>query len=151
MSFLSKLFAGTGKELLDGVGGIISKFKADPTKVVEIEAELEKLKISHEQKLAEINAELQKSEDQAVTDRWKADMASDSWLSKNVRPMAFGLTLIFMYFIVVFDSIEAPWCNQFQVSEGYKTLIENLLMTLVIAYFGSRGAEKVVSKLSKKK
>ena len=74
-----------------------------------------------------------------VSNRWNNDMKSDSWLSKNTRPLA----LIFLTFastlIMCIDS-----CNlQFKVETAWIELLKTLLITVYVAYFGSRGAEKI--------
>jgi len=81
-----------------------------------------------------------------VTKRWESDMISDSWLSKNVRPMALVFLTLFMTFIVFSDS-KTEW--SFDVKESYITLLETLLLSIYLAYFGSRGIEKY-KKISKK-
>ena len=74
-----------------------------------------------------------------ITKRWESDMVSDSWLSKNVRPMA----LIFLTFIITLlmftDSIE-KW--SFDVKPDYIDLMKALLITVYFAYFGGRSYEK---------
>lgn len=74
-----------------------------------------------------------------VSKRWSSDMTSDSWLSKNTRP----LTLMYLTFItsvlVVLDSVNSP----FKVGTEWIELIKTLLVTVYVAYFGSRGYEKV--------
>jgi hypothetical protein len=76
-----------------------------------------------------------------ITKRWEADAKSESWLPKNIRPLTLAFLMLFMSVIVISDSIEV-W--SFDVKDGYITLIEALLLTTVIAYMGSRGAEKVL-------
>ena len=75
----------------------------------------------------------------SVTERWQSDMTSDSWLSKNTRP----LTLMYLTFVtsvlIVLDSVNSP----FKVSIEWIELIKTLLVTVYVAYFGSRGYEKV--------
>ena len=73
-----------------------------------------------------------------VTERWNSDMVSDSWLSKNVRPITLLYLLLVFSILVVFDSIE----NSFEVKVGWVSLIESLLITVVVAYFGGRSYEK---------
>ena len=75
---------------------------------------------------------------QEVSKRWESDMKSDSWLSKNTRPMSLIFLTISMVLLIVLDSFE--W--SFQVSEGWVDLLQTLLVTVYVAYFGSRGAEK---------
>jgi len=74
-----------------------------------------------------------------ITKRWEADMDSDSWLSKNVRPMALIFLTLFMVFIIFTDS-KVLW--DFEVKESYIKLLETLLLAVYLAYFGSRGVEK---------
>ena len=74
-----------------------------------------------------------------VSSRWRSDMKSDSWLSKNTRPLA----LIFLTSsAVVMMSIDS-FHLQFNVDEEWISLLKTLLITVYVAYFGSRGAEKI--------
>ena len=74
------------------------------------------------------------------TDRHKADMQSDSWLSKNVRPLALVYLLGLFTVLALSDSITAL---DFDVADKYVTLLENLLLAVFGFYFVSRGVEKV--------
>mgnify|MGYP003645478481 FL=1 len=78
---------------------------------------------------------------QEVSKRWNSDMKSDSWLSKNTRPMSLIFLTISMVLLILLDSFE--W--SFVVSEGWVDLLQTLLVTVYVAYFGSRGAEKFQS------
>lgn len=78
---------------------------------------------------------------QEVSKRWDSDMKSDSWLSKNTRPMSLIFLTISMVLLIILDSFE--W--SFQVSAGWVDLLQTLLVTVYVAYFGSRGAEKFQS------
>lgn len=93
------------------------------------ETRLEALKMLQEYELIEL---------QEVTKRWNNDMSSDSWLSKNVRPITLLYLLLVMTILVMGDSIPGG----FKVKEIWVTLVESLLITVIIAYFGSRGYEK---------
>lgn len=84
--------------------------------------------------------ERMKSEDAAITGRWEADMKSDSWLSKNTRPLVLLSLIVFMFIVVLADSI--PVIN-FDVKDTYVDLLKMLLNITIVAYFGSRGVEKV--------
>ena len=75
---------------------------------------------------------------QEVSKRWDSDMKSDSWLSKNTRPMTLIFLTVSMVLLILMDSFN--W--GFNVSEGWVTLLQTLLVTVYVAYFGSRGAEK---------
>ena len=73
-----------------------------------------------------------------ISSRWHSDMTSDSWLSKNTRPMTLiFLTLIMTIFIVLDSTI------LLEIKDGWVSLLEALLITVYVAYFGSRGAEKI--------
>ena len=74
-----------------------------------------------------------------VSSRWKSDMKSDSWLSKNTRPLA----LIFLTASAVFMMAVDSFHLQFDVDEAWIELLKTLLITVYVAYFGSRGAEKI--------
>ena len=75
---------------------------------------------------------------QNVTDRWKADMNSDSWLSKNVRP----LVLIFLVVSTVLMIFIDAGAIQFNVEEKWTDLLQLVLITVIGAYFGGRSFEK---------
>jgi hypothetical protein len=85
--------------------------------------------------------EMDMVEMQEVSKRWQSDMQSDSWLSKNTRPMSLIFLTISMVFLILLDSFE--W--SFSVSAGWVDLLQTLLVTVYVAYFGSRGAEKFQS------
>ena len=85
--------------------------------------------------------ELDMIEMQEVSKRWDSDMKSDSWLSKNTRPMSLIFLTLSMVLLILLDSFE--W--SFNVSPGWVDLLQTLLVTVYVAYFGSRGAEKFQS------
>ena len=74
-----------------------------------------------------------------VSSRWRADMKSDSWLSKNTRPLALAFLTLASVFIMCVDSFHM----QFDVDTAWVDLLKTLLVTVYVAYFGSRGAEKI--------
>ena len=78
---------------------------------------------------------------QEVSKRWASDMQSDSWLSKNTRPLALIFLTISMVVLIFVDST-GGW---FDVDSGWVDLLKSLLITVYVAYFGSRGAEKFKS------
>ena len=82
---------------------------------------------------------------QEITKRWTSDMESDSWLSKNTRPLALIFLTIVTTLIIIVDSTGL----NFEVKHSWVMLLETLLVTVYVAYFGSRGAEKFKS-ISKK-
>jgi len=76
-----------------------------------------------------------------VSKRWAADMKSDSWLSRNTRPLTLIFLTISMILLIFSDSIG----ESFEVDSGWVDLLKSLLITVYVAYFGSRGAEKFKS------
>jgi hypothetical protein len=82
--------------------------------------------------------ELDVIEMQEISKRWNSDMKSDSWLSKNTRPMSLIFLTISMVILILLDSFEL----KFGVDDNWIDLLQTLLVTVYVAYFGSRGAEK---------
>lgn len=79
---------------------------------------------------------------QEVSKRWESDMSSDSWLSKNIRPLSLAfLTLSLFLYIILDSSLEG-----FKVDSEWVSLLGNLLMLVYGAYYGSRGLEKIRKK-----
>jgi hypothetical protein len=78
---------------------------------------------------------------QEVSKRWVSDMQSDSWLSKNTRPMALIFLTISMVGLILLDSTAL----NFDVDISWVDLLKSLLITVYVAYFGSRGVEKFKS------
>jgi len=119
---------------------IIDKLIPDPEAKARAQQEL--IKLQQEGKLAELNADM--NEQNNVSERWKSDMSSDSWLSKNIRPMAL-IAILGGYF--VFAMMSAFGLN---ANESYVTLLGNWGMLVFGAYFGSRSLEKITEIRSKK-
>jgi hypothetical protein len=92
-------------------------------------------------KLKEIDTRAFEAETKAVTDRWAADMASDSWLSKNIRPG----TLV--YILTAYLGFAIADGFGFRISESYVQLLGQWGMLVMTAYFGGRSAEKIVGVL----
>ena len=152
LDFLKSPIASAGETIFSGVSKIISNFKADPTEVAKAQAELEKIKLAHEETMAKIQAEAEiqiteriKAEEEAVTARWQADMGSDNKLSKYARPATLLSLLAFLYFIIVVDSLGYQEIK-FDVKPEYIDLLKWLLITVVGAYFGGRTYEKLKRK-----
>ena len=112
---------------------IIDKVIPDPKAKAEAEAQI--MAMANEAKRMELEADM--NEQNNVSERWKADLASDSWLSKNIRPMS--LIAIFTgYFLFAMMSAFG-----YEANEAYVTLLGNWGMLVFGAYFGSRSLEKV--------
>jgi len=80
----------------------------------------------------------------SISSRWKSDMTSDSFASKNIRPYTLAFLTISLTVFIILDSSE----DSFKVDEAWINLLKNLLITVYLAYFGSRGVEKF-NKISK--
>ena len=91
-------------------------------------------------KLKEIDTRAFEAETKAVSERWQADMASDSWLSKNIRPMTL-IAIFIAYFL--FAALSAGGIN---VNESYVKLLGEWGQLIMLAYFGGRTAEKIMEK-----
>ena len=125
---LGKLFSGGAAELVKGVGGVIDNLHTSKDEKLEAERKIKEL-------MANYQIEMEKN----ITSRWEADLKSDSWLSKNVRPM----TLIFLIvctMLLIF--IDAGALN-FEVKSSWVDLLQLVLITVIGAYFGGRSLEKV--------
>lgn len=108
-------------------------------KLAQIEADNEADLREWQVKMAEVDLKLETIIQTAVTDRWKADMASDSWLSKNIRPMV----LIFLLGAYSLFSIGSAF--GININEAYVELLGQWGMLVMTAYFGGRTVEKVMS------
>lgn len=116
-------------------GGLLSKADTIIDEVVTSKEEKITLKNAMQKMLLDSEAVVQEN----VTERWKADMSSDSWLSKNVRPMVL-IFLVVCTMILVF--IDAGFID-FKVEDKWISLLEITLLTVIGAYFGGRSIEKV--------
>ena len=127
MSILKKIFQGGAKDLVEGVGGVLDNLTTTKE---------EKLEAKH--KMQELIADYETKMEQNITDRWKADMNSDSWLSKNVRP----LVLIFLVVSTVLMIFIDAGTIAFEVEAKWTDLLQLVLITVIGAYFGGRTVEK---------
>jgi hypothetical protein len=127
--------------LLDIGGKLIDKFFPDPEQ--KAKAQLELMQMQQNGELAKINADI--AEAQEITKRWEADMSSDSWLSKNIRPMA--LIAIFMAYFL-FTAMSAFGYN---AQESYVNLLGSWGQIVFLAYFGGRTVEKCIEMKQNKK
>jgi hypothetical protein len=131
-----------GLDTIVGVGmKLIDKLIPDPA--AKAQAQLELAKLAQDGKLAEIQADT--AEQQELTKRAQADMASDSWLSKNIRPM----TLIFI--LVVYTAFAGMSAGDIEVNNNYVELLGQWGMLIMSFYFGGRTLEKIMDMKSKEK
>ena len=147
LTLLSSAIQAKGKEVVEKTLGVKIPDNPSPEDV----SKLRQLQFEHEENLLELGIEKAKleleemkvlaaaaqNEDNNVTDRWDADMSSDSWLSKNIRPMS--LIAIFLgYFLFAMMSAFG-----YNANESYVTLLGNWGMLIMGAYFGGRTVEKL--------
>jgi hypothetical protein len=129
-----------GLDTIVGVGmKLIDKLIPDPS--AKAQAQLELAKLAQEGKLAEIQADTVAM--QETSKRWQADMASDSWLSKNIRPM----TLVFILLVFCAFSLMSAW--KIDVNESYVKLLGEWGQLIMLAYFGGRTVEKIMDMKAK--
>ena len=128
MSILTSIFSSGATELVKGVGGVIDSLHTSKEEKLEAEAKIKDLVMGYE-------AEMQKQ----VTERWKMDMQSDSWLSKNIRPLVLIFLVVSTVLLVFIDA----GVIAFEVKASWVDLLQLVLITVIGAYFGGRSLEKV--------
>ena len=97
-------------------------------------------------KLQQLIYDQQNKEIEAITSRWKADSMSDSWLSKNVRPLVLVWCICIFSLAGILDSIESV---PFHINATWNDTFEKVMMAVVLAYFGGRTTEKATSLFKK--
>ena len=125
---LSNLLSGGAADLVKGVGGVIDDLHTS-----------EEEKLAAEQKIKEIIANYEVEMEKNITSRWEADLKSDSWLSKNVRPMVLIFLIVCTMLLIFIDA----GALKFNVKDSYIDLLQMVLITVIGAYFGGRSLEKV--------
>ena len=125
---LGKLFSGGAAELIKGVGGVIDNLHTSKEEKLEAERKIKEL-------LANYEVEMEKN----ITSRWEADLKSDSWLSKNVRPLVLIFLIICTMLLIFIDD----GALSFEVKSTWVDLLQLVLITVIGAYFGGRSLEKV--------
>ena len=125
---LGKLFSGGAADLVKSVGGVIDNLHTSKEEKLEAERKIKELMANYE-------IEMEKN----ISSRWDADLKSDSWLSKNVRPLVL-IFLIVCTMLLIF--IDAGALN-FEVKSSWVDLLQLVLITVIGAYFGGRSLEKV--------
>jgi|TARA_A100000172_G_C2996239_1_gene94690 hypothetical protein len=140
-----------GKMLL-GAAGLVNPTLGNVLQGVispkEAISEITKAKISNDDKikLQQLIYDQQNKEIESITSRWKADANSDSWLSKNVRPMVLVWCIVIFSFAGILDSVDNI---PFHINEVWNDTFEKVMMAVVLAYFGGRTTEKATSMFKK--
>ncbi len=128
MSILGKIFSGGAADLVKGVGGVIDNLHTSAEEKLEAERKIKEL-------IANYEVEMEKN----ITARWEADLKSDSWLSKNVRPMVLIFLIVCTMLLIFIDA----GALKFEVKSSWVDLLQLVLITVIGAYFGGRSFEKV--------
>ena len=128
MSILTNLLSGGAAELVKGVGGVIDNLHTSKEE-----------KLAAEQKIKELVANYEIEMEKNITDRWKTDMQSDSWLSKNIRPLVLIFLVVSTILLIFIDA----GIIAFEVKATWVDLLQLVLITVIGAYFGGRSLEKV--------
>ena len=125
---LGNLLSGGAGDLVKGVGGVIDDLHTS-----------EEEKMAAEQKIKDLNADYEVEMEKNITSRWEADLKSDSWLSKNVRPLVLIFLIVCTMLLIFIDA----GALKFEVKPSWVDLLQLVLITVIGAYFGGRSFEKV--------
>jgi hypothetical protein len=127
MSILTKIFSGGAADLVKGVGGIIDDLHTSKEEKLAAELKIKQL-------ISDYEVEMEKN----ITSRWEADLKSDSWLSKNVRPLVLIFLIVCTMLLIFIDA----GTIKFIVEPKWTDLLQIVLITVIGAYFGGRSLEK---------
>ena len=125
---LGNLLSGGAADLVKNVGGVIDDLHTS-----------EEERLEAEQKIKELIANYEVEMEKNITSRWEADLKSDSWLSKNVRPMVLIFLIVCTMLLIFIDA----GAIKFNVKDSYIDLLQLVLIPVIGAYFGGRSFEKV--------
>ena len=141
---VGKLLYGAATVINPTLGNVLNGV-TNPKEAI---AEITKAKISTDDKikLQQLIYEQQNKEIESITSRWQADANSDSWLSKNVRPLVLVWCIVVFSFAGLLDSIDNV---PFHIGELWNDTFEKVMMAVVLAYFGGRTTEKATSMFKK--
>ena len=128
MSILTNLLSGGASKLIDSVGGVLDNLTTSKEEKLEAERKIKELMANYE-------VEMEKN----ISSRWEADLKSDSWLSKNVRPLVLIFLIVCTMLLIFIDA----GALDFEVKSSWVDLLQLVLITVIGAYFGGRSIEKV--------
>ena len=127
-NMIKKLLSAGAGELIKSVGGVLDNLTTSKEEKLAAEHKIKDMIMGYE-------AEMQKQ----VTERWKMDMNSDSWLSKNIRPLVLVFLVVATVLLIFIDG----GVISFKVEDKWTDLLQLVLITVIGAYFGGRSLEKV--------
>jgi|TARA_R110000772_G_scaffold234607_1_gene346182 hypothetical protein len=125
---INKLLSAGAANLVKSVGGVLDNLITSKEEKLAAELKIKDMIMGYE-------AEMQKQ----VTERWKVDMNSDSWLSKNIRPIVLVFLVVATVLLIFIDA----GTIRFVVEDKWTDLLQLVLITVIGAYFGGRSLEKV--------
>ena len=125
---IKKLLSAGAGQLIKSVGGVLDNLTTSKEEKLAAEHKIKDMIMGYE-------AEMQKQ----VTERWKMDMNSDSWLSKNIRPLVLVFLVVSTVLLIFIDG----GVISFKVEDKWTDLLQLVLITVIGAYFGGRSLEKV--------
>ena len=125
---INKIFSAGAANLVKNVGGVLDNLTTTKEEKLAAELKIKDMIMGYE-------AEMQKQ----VTERWKVDMNSDSWLSKNIRPLVLVFLVVATVLLIFIDG----GVISFKVEDKWTDLLQLVLITVIGAYFGGRSLEKV--------
>ena len=125
---INKLLSAGAANLVKSVGGVLDNLTTSKEEKLAAELKIKDMIMGYE-------AEMQKQ----VTERWKVDMNSDSWLSKNIRPLVLVFLVVATILLIFIDA----GTISFKVQDKWTDLLQLVLITVIGAYFGGRSLEKV--------
>ena len=122
------MLKGIVKSLIGNAGEILDEVITTDEERLNAKRKLKELILGHEAQM-----------EQNITDRWKADMNSDSWLSKNVRPLMLIFVMVCTMLLIFIDA----GFLSFEVESKWVDLLQLVLITIVASFFGGRSLEKI--------
>ena len=125
---LGNLLSGGAADLVKNVGGVIDNLHTSKEEKLEAERKIKEV-------IANYEVEMEKN----ITSRWEVDLKSDSWLSKNVRPLVLVFLIVCTMLLIFIDA----GALNFEVKSSWVDLLQLVLITVIGAYFGGRSLEKV--------
>ena len=125
---INKILSAGAANLVKSVGGVLDNLTTSKEEKLAAELKIKDMIMGYE-------AEMQKQ----VTERWKVDMNSDSWLSKNIRPLVLVFLVVATVLLIFIDAGTIT----FKVEDKWTDLLQLVLITVIGAYFGGRSLEKV--------
>lgn len=144
MAIFDKIIGLLSGNLIEQIGGVLDKF-------ITTDAEREAAK----KELTDLVLKAEQQAQDELTERQRIDMNSDSWLSKNIRPLVLIFILVMYSLLSLIDGnmgreiINGVVVPTFKINSAYVELLGQWGMLIMSFYFGSRGVEKIIETMGK--